>query len=123
MFRKRMRAVYGVLARRHAGKHRNQSAMRYLDKMDKLTPLRPFERAFKATLLLIDSEYDTAEKMLKNTVSETERSITADDRYTNLYCRAILSGIDGNKKKKRKSIKEALSLPARPIVKDWLPLH
>lgn len=98
-------------------------ALERLRQMDSIMPLRPLERAKKATLILRKSEYREAEKQLRAVVHDLESESTPNRVYTRLYCEHILATIDGDLSHERTTRERALALKCSTALKRWLPLE
>ena len=96
MIRKRIRAALGEIALYHSANGNPEKALRYVQKMEIIGEVRPFQRAYKSTLLLILHRFSEAEDIFCEVSISTEHSVDLDDVYTYLYCQSMINNIRGN---------------------------
>lgn len=106
----------------YSGKGDAPSAMACIRKMEAWSRLRPFETAFKASLLLRNGEYEAAEATLQDVITSTADLPSDNAQYVNLFAKYLLSDLDGDDEACRTIRSQALRLDTRPALKRWLPL-
>lgn len=109
-----------VMARSRAGKI--PEALEILTTMEKRFGLRPYEQAFKYSLLLREGQYDVAEKRMEDFIKANAHSLDNNTKYAVHYCEYILHGINGDLDQKRSARVTALEVKCDAGVKHWLPL-
>ena len=118
-FRNRLRSVYAEFARFQASRKNIKKALKWVGKMEAIKPLEPFERAFKATLLLINGDPSLAEKIYLDIVSNSGKN-SGDDAYIVAYAQFMLNEIRGELENAQIFRKRALACDCRPVVRRFL---
>lgn len=116
------RGVRWARAMRRSGAAEVAEALVEIRKIEGTGPLRAYEKAFKAGLLLRLGDYDSAERLFSEVVKGTGGSDRADDRYVNLYSSFILAEMRGDRMSEEGLKAQADRVACRAILRRWLPM-
>ena len=98
------------------------TALEKLAGMSSIEPLRSYERALNATLLLRNGDYKRAESELRLLICDLSNETPDNKKYVRLYCEHILATIEGDLDRKREAGRMARKLDCSSSLKRWLPL-
>lgn len=122
MFARIRRALLWVHALSRAREGDFSSSLTMMDSMHALHPLRPFEQAFRATLLLRQKNFEEADKEFERIALSLKEKKDPDETYTRLYCENTLAALDGDLDRERDTRERALSVTCSKLISNALPL-
>jgi hypothetical protein len=115
------RGFYWARALRRSAAANVADALVDIRKMERIAPLRAYEKAFEATLHLRLGDYDATETMFAEVMDETEGSDRAKDKYVNLFSRFILAVMRGDQALEVALKGQADRVACSPALRRWLP--
>jgi len=110
------------MAHRHSAKNNLDKALASVEAMRGHQALSHLERAFKASLLLRQQQFEDAKSLCMDVIEETDDDPSPNKMYFNAYCRAMVHGMHGNTEDEVASEQLAATLPCDPVLRRWLPL-
>jgi tetratricopeptide (TPR) repeat protein len=115
-------AFYSTRAMRSAAEGAPHEAENWLEKIEKIRPLKPYEEAFRSGLYLLLHDFDQAEKGFVKVVSETSNKSTVNDLYTHYYAKARLAALTGNTDLMVEFERKARCISCDKMIMGWIPL-
>lgn len=93
-----------------------------IEKLEQLRPLRFYEKAFKAGLLIRQGRHREADLLLLDTIEGTEGFASANSLYVNLWAKELLAEGEGDLERAEHLAKEMRSTHCDPRIRRWLPI-
>lgn len=122
MLRRLRRAVHWARSLRHLGSRNVVGALAEIQAMEGMAPLRAYEKALKASLLLCRQDYDATEALYAEVIEETEDSDRADDKYVNLFAQYMLAEIRADAASAQALKAQAGRITCSKTMRRWLPM-
>jgi predicted Zn-dependent protease len=100
---------------------RTDLALDLIDRMKKISPLRPFEQAYLAQIYIWRGESEKARPYILAAIDRTSGQRNENDSYVNVYARVIKNLMD-NEGQVELLIDAARTIKCRQSLRRWLPL-
>ncbi len=96
--------------------------MMRIEKLERLRPLRFYEQAFKAGLLIRQERHREADLLLLDTVEATEGVASANSLYVHLWAKELLAQGEGDLERAEHLAEEMRRTHCDPRIRRWLPI-
>jgi hypothetical protein len=123
MLKRLLRGWYWMRAIELSRKGDTVGALRHINAIEESFMLRPYELAFRGTLLLRQRKMTEAKECFVQTIEMTGAPASNNANYTLLFSTALLHGMHGMLTEEKDALEKARNIRCSALLRRWLPLY